>query len=91
MNYARHEKFCIFKDVYKIIQSEGFVEVFEVLSELKNKKSEIKSEIKDEIKNTNENSDFGQYYCSVTARSNYKIGYQSLPLTNWMGYYDKFY
>ena len=60
-----------------------------ILTRLKKSKLNIKNELVEERKKMDE--DFGQKYCSRTAKSVYRVGHDKIRLLKWMAYYVEFY
>ena len=91
LKYAEHKIFCICIDVYKFYEGDDYDKIYEVLSELKNKKIKIKDILIEKYKNMNECQDFEQDFYSRRAKGIYKNGYDSIGFMKWMAYYDKYY
>ena len=81
--------FCICVDVYKFYEGDDYDKVYEVLSELKNKKLKTNDILIEKIKVMLENRNFEQNYYSRTSRGVYKIGHESFRLLKKLIYYDR--
>ena len=65
--------------------------MYEVLSTLENKKLKFFETLIEKYEDILENSDFEQNHYSRTAIGIYKLGHDSIRLTKWLAYYDRFY
>ena len=86
---AKHKIFCNCVDVYKICDGNGFDKIYDVLSELKNKKLEINILVIEKYKKKNEHPDFEQNYYSKTTQGPYKVSHFSIKLRKWLDQYDR--
>ena len=91
LKYAEHKIFCIYIEVYKIHESIHYDKLYEVLTNLKNKKLKTNNNFIKKYKDMLENPDFEQNYYSRTAIGFYKIGHDSIRLMRWFAYYDRSY
>ena len=91
LKYAEVKRFSICVDAYKIYESNGFDEIYKVLSTLKNKKLKTNNILIENYKNMLEKSEFEQNYWSRTATGIYKIRHDSIRLMKWICYYDRSY
>ena len=89
LKYAEQKIFCICVDVYKIYEGDDFDEIYEALSELKNKKLRINNILIEKYNNMLENLDFEQDDWSRTAKGIYKIVHDSIRLMKWICYNDR--
>ena len=91
LKYAEQKIFCICIDVYKIYEGNDFIEIYKVLSTLKNKKLKINNTINEIYKDMLLNPNFEQNYWSRTATGIYKIGHDCIRLKKYICYYDRSY
>ena len=91
LKYAEQKIFCICIDVYKIYEGDNHLQIYKILSTLKNKKLKINNNLIEIYKDMLENPNFEQNYWSRTAKGIYKIGYNSIRLMKWICYYDRSY
>ena len=91
LKYAEQKIFCICIDVYKIYQDYDYIEIYKVLSLLKNKKLKINNTLIEIYKDMIKNPDFEQNYWSRTAQGVYKVGHDSIRLMKFICYYNQSY
>ena len=83
--------FSICVDLYKLYESDDYDKIYEVLSTLKNKKLKRNNNLTEIYKTMLQNPNFEQNNYSITSRSVYKIGHDSIRLMKWICYYDRSY
>ena len=91
LKYAEIKIFSICVELYKIYEGDDYVEIYKVLSILKNKKLKINNTLIEKYKDVIKNSDFEQNFWSRTAQGVYKIGHDSIRLMKWICSYDRSY
>ena len=83
--------FCICIDLNMIYDGNDYGEIYKVSSTLKNKKLKINNTLIEIYKNMLLNPNFEQNKYSLTSKSIYKIGHDSIRLIKWICYYDQSY
>ena len=91
LKYAEVKIFSICIDVYKVYEGDDYVEIYKVLSTLKNKKLKINNLLIEKYKGMLENPNFEQNKFSITSTGIYRIGHDSIRLMKWICYYDRSY
>ena len=86
LKYAEVKIFCICIDVFKIYEGDDYDEIYKVLSTLKNKKLKINNKLINIYKDMLLNLYFEQNNYSLTSKSIYKIGHDSIRLMKWICY-----
>ena len=89
LKYAQHKILCIYIDLYKLYEVNDFIQFFDVLSRIRDRKLRIKIEVTEKNKNIDEK--FGQSHYYRTAIGIYKIGHNSSRLEKWIAYYHRYY
>ena len=84
MKDAEVKIFSICVGVYKIYEGNDYIEIYKVLSALKNKKLKTNNILSEKYKDMLENPNFEQNKYSITSTGIYKIGHDSFILMKWI-------